>query len=57
VLEGFVDGGTVLLHDSDCTSAPECWRSTLDALPLLEKGFADRGLIVGPVGAHGIRAA
>jgi peptidoglycan/xylan/chitin deacetylase (PgdA/CDA1 family) len=57
VLEGFVDGGTVLLHDSDCTSAPESWHSTLDALPLLEKGFADRGLVVGPVGEHGIRAA
>jgi peptidoglycan/xylan/chitin deacetylase (PgdA/CDA1 family) len=57
VLDGFVDGGTVLLHDSDCTSAPESWRSTLDALPLLDKGFADRGLLVGPVGEHGIRAA
>lgn len=56
VLAGFVDGGTVLLHDSDCTSAPECWRSTLDALPLLAKGFADRELAVGPVGDHGIRA-
>jgi peptidoglycan-N-acetylglucosamine deacetylase len=54
VLDGFVDGGTVLLHDSDCTSAPEAWRSTLDALPLLAKDFADRGLVVGPVGEHGI---
>lgn len=54
VLDGFVDGGTVLLHDSDCTSAPECWRSTLDSFPLLGKGFADRGLVVGPVGEHGI---
>ena len=52
VLDGYVDGGTVLLHDSDCTSAPESWRSTLDALPLLAKGFADRGLTVGPVSAH-----
>lgn len=54
VLDGFVDGGTVLLHDSDCTSATECWRSTLDSFPLLGKGFADRGLVVGPVGEHGI---
>jgi peptidoglycan/xylan/chitin deacetylase (PgdA/CDA1 family) len=54
VLDGFVAGGTVLLHDSDCTSAPESWRATLDALPLLGKGFADRGLVVGPVGEHGI---
>jgi peptidoglycan-N-acetylglucosamine deacetylase len=56
VLEGFVDGGTVLLHDSDCTSAPESWRATLDSFPLLAKGFADRGLAVGPVGQHGIAA-
>jgi peptidoglycan-N-acetylglucosamine deacetylase len=54
VLGGYVDGGTVLLHDSDCTSASECWRSTLDSFPLLAKGFADRGLVVGPVGEHGI---
>jgi peptidoglycan/xylan/chitin deacetylase (PgdA/CDA1 family) len=57
VLDGFVDGGTVLLHDSDCTSAPESWRATLDAFPLLGKGFADRGLVVGPVGEHGIAAS
>ena len=35
VLDGYVDGGTVLLHDSDCTSAPECWHATLGALPAL----------------------
>jgi peptidoglycan/xylan/chitin deacetylase (PgdA/CDA1 family) len=52
VLAGYVDGGTVLLHDSDCTSAPESWRSALDALPLLEQGFADRGLTVGPLRTH-----
>ncbi len=57
VLDGFVDGGTVLLHDSDCTSASECWRATLDSFPLLGKGFADRGLVVGPVGEHGIATA
>ena len=55
VLDGYVDGGTVLLHDSDCTSAPESWRAALDALPLLGKELADRGLTVGPVGEHGIR--
>jgi len=47
----------VLLHDSDCTSATECWRATLDSFPRLGKGFADRGLVVGPVGEHGIAAA
>src|SRR5262245_60347337 len=35
VLDGYVDGGTVLLHDSDCTSAPKCWQATLEALPSL----------------------
>jgi peptidoglycan/xylan/chitin deacetylase (PgdA/CDA1 family) len=55
VLSGYVDGGTVLLHDSDCSSAPESWRAALDALPLLGKELADRGLTVGPVGEHHIR--
>lgn len=57
VLAGHVDGGTVLLHDSDCTSAPECWRSALGALPLLAKELAERGLEVGRVSDHGITAA
>jgi peptidoglycan-N-acetylglucosamine deacetylase len=52
VLDGFVDGGTVLLHDSDCTSAPQSWRSTLAALPMLADGFAARGLRVGRLGDH-----
>lgn len=55
VLGGFVDGGTVLLHDSDCTSAPRSWTATLDALPRLADSFAAAGLQVGPVGDHGIR--
>ncbi len=54
VLAGFVDGGTVLLHDSDCTSAPRSWTATLDALPRLADAFATTGLRVGPVGDHGI---
>ena len=28
VFAGRVDGGTVLLHDSDCTSDPGGWRSS-----------------------------
>jgi peptidoglycan-N-acetylglucosamine deacetylase len=55
VLSGYLDGGTILLHDSDCTSDPEAWRSTLGGLRLLEGSFAERGLRVGPVGEHGIR--
>lgn len=54
VLDGYVDGGTVLLHDSDCTSAPKCWRATLDALPSLAAELDARSLRVGPVGEHGI---
>jgi peptidoglycan/xylan/chitin deacetylase (PgdA/CDA1 family) len=50
-------GVTVLLHDSDCASAPGSWRATLGAL----EGLADRldaaGLTVGPLADHGIAAA
>ena len=35
VLRTLRDGGTVLLHDSDCTSVPGSWRGTVRALPLL----------------------
>jgi peptidoglycan/xylan/chitin deacetylase (PgdA/CDA1 family) len=52
VLEGYLDGGTVLLHDSDCTSDPGAWRSTLGALPMLAEEIHRRGLTVGPVGEH-----
>jgi hypothetical protein len=54
VTRRYVDGGTVLLHDSDCTSYPGSWRSALGALPRLADEFAARGLTVGPVGEHGI---
>ena len=54
VLRRYVDGGTVLLHDSDCTSYPGSWRSALGALPLLADEFAARDLTVGTVGAHGL---
>lgn len=47
-------GGTVLLHDSDCTSKPESWRATLGALPLLLTHCADRGWRVGPLAEHGL---
>ncbi len=54
VLHGYDDGGTVLLHDSDCTSAPDCWHSALGALPRLAEQWEARTLRVGPVGEHGI---
>ncbi|MGY4929447.1 polysaccharide deacetylase family protein [Streptomyces sp. 900105755] len=47
-------GGTVLLHDSDCTSAPGAWRSALGALPRLLDSCDRRGLTVGPLREHGI---
>jgi hypothetical protein len=50
-------GGTVLLHDSDCTSAPGSWRSALGALPDLLADCADRGLTVGPLAEHFAAAA
>jgi peptidoglycan/xylan/chitin deacetylase (PgdA/CDA1 family) len=56
VTRRYLDGGTVLLHDSDCTSYPGSWRSALGALPRLADEFATRGLTVGPVGDHGITA-
>jgi len=47
-------GATVLLHDSDCTSAPGAWRSALGALPRLAEVFAWHGLDVGPLRDHGL---
>ena len=54
VLGGYVDGGTVLLHDSDCTSAPDCWHAALAALPRLTDALHARSLRVGPLSEHGI---
>lgn len=54
VLDGYVDGGTVLLHDSDCTSAPDCWHAALAALPRLTDALHTRSLRVGPLSEHGI---
>jgi peptidoglycan/xylan/chitin deacetylase (PgdA/CDA1 family) len=50
-------GATVLLHDSDCTSAPNAWRSALGALDPLAELFAGRGLTVGPLADHGLGRA
>ncbi|MFF1449933.1 polysaccharide deacetylase family protein [Streptomyces sp. NPDC058274] len=50
-------GGTILLHDSDCTSAPGSWLSTLGALPRILDTCRQRGLRVGPLQDHGTRPA
>ena len=49
---GLAGGGTVLLHDSDCTSPTGSWRAGLGALPILLDHCAKNGLRVGPVGEH-----
>ena len=43
---GRLNGGTVLLHDSDVMSAPGSWRTTVAALPLLAEHVAAAGLRV-----------
>ena len=45
-------GGTVLLHDTDRTSAPGSWRVTLGASRLLLGDWRARGLAVGPLQNH-----
>jgi len=52
VVRGLADGGTVLLHDSDCTSEPGSWRTTVASLPLLAAEFDRRGLAVRPLRDH-----
>ena len=54
VLRRYVDGGTVLLHDSDCESYPGSWHATLGALAPLADQLAARGLTVGPLREHGL---
>lgn len=49
-----VPGATVLLHDSDCTSAPDSWKSALGALPALAEMWAAAGLKVGTLSEHGL---
>jgi len=57
VRRGLTPGATVLLHDSDCTSAPGAWRSALGSLDPLAELFAERGLTVGPLAEHGLAVA
>ena len=45
-------GGTVLLHDSDRTSAPGSWRATLAASDLLLTDWSSKGYDVGPLRDH-----
>jgi peptidoglycan/xylan/chitin deacetylase (PgdA/CDA1 family) len=52
VTGGLRPGGTVLLHDSDRTSAPGSWRATLAATEQLLDRLATRGVPVGPLAEH-----
>ena len=54
MLADLTGGGTVLLHDSDVTAVPGCWRATLGALPRLVATCRERDLAVGPLGEHGL---
>lgn len=54
VLRDLRGGGTILLHDSDCTSAPGSWRITLRALPRILDTCQERGWQVGPLREHGV---
>ncbi|MEU0214823.1 polysaccharide deacetylase family protein [Streptomyces sp. NPDC006265] len=52
VAAGLRGGGTVLLHDTDRVSAPECWRAALAALPEIVSVCRAAGLTVGPLAEH-----
>lgn len=52
VVKGLRGGGTILLHDSDCTSVPGSWAATLGALPRILAECDHRGLKVGPLRSH-----
>lgn len=52
VLEDLEGGGTVLLHDSDYTCAPQSWQSALGALPDLLDVCDSHNWTVGPLAAH-----
>jgi peptidoglycan/xylan/chitin deacetylase (PgdA/CDA1 family) len=57
VARTFHPGATVVLHDSDITSVPGAWRSTLAALPRLAEAWAAAGLEVGTLAEHGVHRA
>ena len=54
VLADLRPGGTILLHDADCTTAPGAWRSALGALPLVSEALDAQGLRMVALREHGI---
>ena len=55
LVSGLDDGGTVLLHDSDCTSTPRSWENAAAVLPLLAGELSRRGLVARPLREHLVR--
>ncbi|MCR3745901.1 polysaccharide deacetylase family protein [Actinomadura sp. NPDC048955] len=53
---GLDGGATLLLHDSDATSAPGAWRASLGALPGVVATCRATGLTVGPLRDHEVRS-
>jgi peptidoglycan/xylan/chitin deacetylase (PgdA/CDA1 family) len=49
---GLRSGATLLLHDGAGTGAPDAWRATAAALPLLATELARRGLSTRPLRDH-----
>ena len=56
VVKRYLDGGTILLHDTDGESYQDSWRNTLGSLPLISQEITTRGLTVGPLRDHGINS-
>jgi peptidoglycan/xylan/chitin deacetylase (PgdA/CDA1 family) len=56
LLRSLDDGGTVLLHDSDCTSRPGAWRSAVGVLAPLATELDRRGLAARPLRTHLVRS-
>jgi peptidoglycan/xylan/chitin deacetylase (PgdA/CDA1 family) len=54
VLRHPLNGGTILLHDSDHAGAARCWEATVAALPAILSACRAHGLHVGPLRDHGI---
>lgn len=54
VFRSIKPGGTVLLHDTDHTSAPGSWRGTLTASELMLNRWRAQGVPVGPLREHWI---
>ena len=52
VMRDLREGGTAVLHDSDCTGAPGSWRNTARSLPLLGARLRAHGWAVRTLSEH-----